>query len=375
LVIGMTNRKELIDEALLRPGRLEVHMEINLPNEQGRLEIFNIHTAKIRSNKFLSSDVIIKKLAETTKNFSGAEIEGLVNSATSFAFNRQIDPNNLTKPIDPNAIRITKADFDFALKEVKPAFGISEDEFEAVLRNGIINFGPTCSKILDAGKMFAQQVLKSARTPVMSVLLEGPPGCGKTALAAKMATDSGFPYVKLLSPEVLVGYSEVGKCTKIAKFFDDAYKSPLSVIVVDDIERILEYVRIGPRFSNAIMQTLLVYFKKVPPKDKKLLIIGTTSQPALLKELDIYDAFNATLKVPNIKTEQEFINVLSELDFLDENQIKQVVPALGNGINIGIKKLLLIVEMAKQVDQGNALEQFISYITEYGISNNTSIDI
>ena len=44
LVIGMTNRKDLIDEAVLRPGRLEVHIEISLPNEEGRQEILKIHT-------------------------------------------------------------------------------------------------------------------------------------------------------------------------------------------------------------------------------------------------------------------------------------------------------------------------------------------
>jgi len=48
LVIGMTNRPDLIDEALLRSGRLEVHVEIGLPDEKGRLQIFNIHTAKMK---------------------------------------------------------------------------------------------------------------------------------------------------------------------------------------------------------------------------------------------------------------------------------------------------------------------------------------
>ena len=47
LLIGMTNRLDMIDEALLRPGRLEVHMEINLPDEKGRLQILKIHTAKV----------------------------------------------------------------------------------------------------------------------------------------------------------------------------------------------------------------------------------------------------------------------------------------------------------------------------------------
>jgi vesicle-fusing ATPase len=48
LVIGMTNRLDMIDEALLRPGRLEVHMEISLPDEKGRLQIIKIHTSKVR---------------------------------------------------------------------------------------------------------------------------------------------------------------------------------------------------------------------------------------------------------------------------------------------------------------------------------------
>merc|ERR1719502_1316983 len=48
LIIGMTNRKDMIDEAILRPGRLEVHVEIGLPDTDGRLAILNIHTAKMR---------------------------------------------------------------------------------------------------------------------------------------------------------------------------------------------------------------------------------------------------------------------------------------------------------------------------------------
>lgn len=90
LIIGMTNRLDMIDEALLRPGRLEVHMEISLPDENGRLQILNIHTTKMKLNNVLGGDVDIKELASITKNFSGAEIGGLIKSATSFAMNRHI---------------------------------------------------------------------------------------------------------------------------------------------------------------------------------------------------------------------------------------------------------------------------------------------
>ena len=57
LLIGMTNRKDMIDDALLRPGRMELHVEIGLPNESGRLQILNIHTAKARENKRLEARV------------------------------------------------------------------------------------------------------------------------------------------------------------------------------------------------------------------------------------------------------------------------------------------------------------------------------
>jgi len=90
LIIGMTNRKDMIDEALLRPGRLEVHMEISLPDEKGRYQILNIHTSKMRTNGVMDEDVNLAELASVTKNFSGAEIGGLIKSATSFAFNRHV---------------------------------------------------------------------------------------------------------------------------------------------------------------------------------------------------------------------------------------------------------------------------------------------
>jgi vesicle-fusing ATPase len=90
LLIGMTNRLDMIDDALLRPGRLEVHMEVSLPDEKGRLQILNIHTAKMRKNGVMAKNVDLNELAAQTKNFSGAEISGLVKSATSFAFSRHV---------------------------------------------------------------------------------------------------------------------------------------------------------------------------------------------------------------------------------------------------------------------------------------------
>jgi vesicle-fusing ATPase len=85
LIIGMTNRLDMIDEALLRPGRFEIHLEIGLPDEKGRKQIFTIHTSKMKKNNLLAGDVDIDKLAALTKNYTGAEIEAVCRSANAFA--------------------------------------------------------------------------------------------------------------------------------------------------------------------------------------------------------------------------------------------------------------------------------------------------
>lgn len=238
LVIGMTNRKDLIDEALLRPGRFEVQMEIPLPDEKGRRQIFVIHTRKLSESKCLGSEVDLTELARETKNYTGAEIEGVVKSATSFAFNRQIDVKTGVK-LKGMELMVTHDDFMQALKEVKPAFGVDDDEFANLIPNGIIQWGPKVSKLFNEGSLFTQQVRNSPRTPLVSVLIEGPLGSGKTSIAAHLAKQSDFPFVKLISPETLVGYSETSKAAKITKIFDDAHKSQLSFIILDDLERLI----------------------------------------------------------------------------------------------------------------------------------------
>lgn len=61
-----------------------------LPDETGRVQILHIHTAKMRQSNMLAKDVDVKELAFETKNYSGAELEGLVRAAQSTAMNRHI---------------------------------------------------------------------------------------------------------------------------------------------------------------------------------------------------------------------------------------------------------------------------------------------
>lgn len=85
-------------------------------------------------------------------------------------------------------------------------------------------------------------------------------------------------FAQICSPDDMVGFTEAAKCLQIRKIFDDAYRSQLSCIVVDNLERLLDYGPIGPRYSNMALQALLVLLKKQPPKGRKLLILCTSSR-------------------------------------------------------------------------------------------------
>lgn len=367
LIIGMTNRLDMIDEALLRPGRLEIHMEINLPDENGRLQIINVHTAKMKENDLLGEDVIVEELAKLTKNYSGAEIAGLCKSASSFSFNRHMKIGQTVK-VDTNFdnMKIMRSDFIEALNEIHPAFGISETELKNCALNGIIQFGSHISRILEDGDLFIKQVKNSDKTPVTSCLLYGAPGSGKTALAASIAINSKFPFIKLISPDNMTGFTEQAKINHIIKIFNDAHRSELSVVIIDSIEQILDWVAIGPRFSNAVLQTLFVFLKKVPPKNHKLLIIGTTSQRDVLRQMDMLDAFDSSIGVPNITDVSILYRVLGALNTFQDKDLDRIGRSLDKSkkISIPIKRLIMVSQMAAQ-SENDVPSKFITALEDY----------
>lgn len=352
LLIGMTNRMDMIDDALLRPGRLEVHMEISLPDENGRVQILKIHTAKMREMGKLDRDVNITELAQRTKNFSGAEISGLVRSATSFALNRHVKAGTAVGVADDvDQITVNRDDFEHAFDDVKPAFGVSEDEIQRLLRRGIIHFSPFIDAILNRGSLFVRQVQEPDSTPLFSAILHGPPGSGTTALAAQIALDSNYPLIKLCSPGNMVGLNESMRIEHIRRIFDDAYKSPLSLVLIDSVELIVDWNPIGPRFSNGVVQALKVLIKKEPPKGRSLLVLGTTGERSVLHQLGLFTSFNSDIAVPNVNTHQELAYILEQSgEFRDPGRAIQELRQLngGDNVGVGIKNILLGIETAKQ---------------------------
>lgn len=357
LIIGMTNRKDLIDEAILRPGRLEVHIEVTLPDEHGRIQILNIKTQDMRKSKRITEDALnrLPELAHLTKNFTGAELEGLVRNSASFALARNIDAVSMKTVDEKNMnVAVEWRDFERALSETTPAFGNKDNhEISLCFNNGMINFGINFEETWTTMQRLTMQSKNSTRTPLLTVLLEGPVSSGKTAIAAKIAITSDFPFIRMITPDSMIGYSDSQKCQTLLKTFTDAYKSPYSIIVIDDIERIMEYTPVGHRFSNSILQTLLILIKKIPPSNCNLFIIATTSIANLMEDVQVTQAFNIVLHVNELESPSDIYKFLVEYPNIGDGSLLPIpeddMRKISNSISkpIGVKQLLMVLEMAR----------------------------
>ncbi|XP_053366821.1 vesicle-fusing ATPase-like [Clarias gariepinus] len=97
------------------------------------------------------------------------------------------------------------------------AFGTSQEDFSRYILNGIVFWSSVVKEILSLGELLVQQIKSSSRTPLITVLLEGRPDSGKTALAVNIAMKSQFPFVKICSTDEMMGFSELEMCHAIKK--------------------------------------------------------------------------------------------------------------------------------------------------------------
>jgi transitional endoplasmic reticulum ATPase len=118
VVIATTNRPDLIDSALLRPGRLDRHVHVPVPDEEARRRIFEVHTRE----KPLADDVDLDVLARKTEGYVGADIEAVAREASMNAsreFIASVDPEEVGESV--GNVRVTMDHFEDALEEVNPS--------------------------------------------------------------------------------------------------------------------------------------------------------------------------------------------------------------------------------------------------------------
>jgi len=380
LLIAITNRKDMIDPALLRPGRIGIHLEISLPDEEGRLQILNIHTNKLKEKQRLAEDVNLQEYASKTKNYSGAELEELVRKATNLALFNGVD---ITKDItelcskEQNMIKmkVTNNDFERAFKSIKPAMGVAQDQLnmwnntnnDNNNRNVCCNYGSKYSTLIDNCNSIFNQIKSVSHNGninngnLYSFLLYGGKSTGKTTLACKLAELSGFPFVRIISATSFISLQETQRVREIHSTFDDAYKSPLSLIILDDLENLIDYIRLGSRFNVNLFQTLKLCLMKKPVLSQ-LLIIGTSSDEDFLKQLQIGKLFKYAFKVHCLCEVEEIKTVFQQLkveieDPENENSIYKMVAQF----NLGIGTLRDCIENASLSGKKESYNYLVSF--------------
>ena len=125
VVIGITNRPDIIDNSLLRTGRLDLVLYVSPPDEKGRLEIIKILTKKMP----LSNDVKLQEIAIATHSYTGADLAALCREAAVHAMRN-------------NASKISSHDFATGLKQVKPSITKEVDQWYNTIRESISNVVP-----------------------------------------------------------------------------------------------------------------------------------------------------------------------------------------------------------------------------------------
>ncbi|AFN04758.1 AAA family ATPase [Pyrococcus furiosus DSM 3638] len=132
VVIGATNRPDIIDPALLRPGRFDRLILVPAPDEKARLEIFKVHTRGMP----LADDVDLKELARRTEGYTGADIAAVCREAALNAMRRALEQGIIKEGMKADEIRkvakVTMKDFEEALKKIGPS--VSKETMEYYLK-------------------------------------------------------------------------------------------------------------------------------------------------------------------------------------------------------------------------------------------------
>ncbi len=242
IVIGATNRPNALDPALRRPGRFDREIEIGIPDKKGRLEVLQVHTRGM----YLSEDVDLRKLADMTHGYTGADLAALSREAGMKALRRYLPEIDLEQERIPPAVlekmKVTMEDFINAFREITPtamrevAIEVPTIHWEEVgdLEEVKQELRESVEWPLKNAQIFERMGIK----PPKGILLFGPPGCGKTLLARAVATESEANFISIKGPEVFSKW--VGESEKaIREVFRKARMSAPAIIFFDEIDSLV----------------------------------------------------------------------------------------------------------------------------------------
>jgi transitional endoplasmic reticulum ATPase len=287
IVIGATNRPQALDPALRRPGRFDREIEIGVPDKQARHEILQIHTRGMP----LAEDVDLKKLAEMTHGYTGADLAALSRETAMKALRRYLPEINVEEENVPPAVlekmEVRMEDFLNAYKEITPtAMREVYIETPTVTWGDIGGLGDVKQELIEAVEWPLKNPEVFSRLgirPPKGIFLFGPPGCGKTMLARAVATESEANFITIKGPEVFSKW--VGESEKaIREVFRKARMASPAVIFFDEFDSLVP--RRGMGFADSgvterVISQLLTEMDGITTL-KDVVVIAATNRPDII---------------------------------------------------------------------------------------------
>ncbi|MCI4352422.1 MAG: AAA family ATPase [Thermoplasmata archaeon] len=292
IVVGSTNKPDLIDPALMRPGRLDKIVYVPPPDFNERIEILHVHLV----GRPVKRDVDLAEIAKKTERYSGADLANLVREAATIAVRRQMTSGVVTP--------ITMDDFRHVLPKIKPSISLRViAEYETMkldyerkmhqaqrMERKIVVHWDDVGGLADIKQAIREYVeLPLTRPELMEsyriktgrgILLFGPPGCGKTHVMRAAANELNIAMQIVAGPELvtaLAGQSEAA----VRDVLYRARENAPSLVFFDEIDALAskESMR-TPEVSRAVSQ-FLTEMDGLRPKDK-VIVIATTNRPHTL---------------------------------------------------------------------------------------------
>lgn len=314
VIMAATNIPEVLDKALLRPGRFDRVVHVPYPDFDARLELLKIHTVK----NPLMEDVNLNEIAGYTQGLSGADVENLVNMAALKA--SQSEKSSIAKS-DFQAAYVdlirSKKDIQSSSKDTAKEFLPQQvkTKFEDVA--GLENVKEDLREVVDFLKMPEKYYNIGARIP-KGILMDGAPGNGKTLVAKALAGEAGVPYFYASGSQFVQKYVGVG-AERIRELFNSARKHAPAIIFIDEIDSIgkrSENDGGASEYNQTINQLLTEMdgFNEFE-KEKPIIVIAATNRIDMIDEaLKRPGRFDRKVHIdyPNLQARIKILNVHSK---------------------------------------------------------------
>lgn len=283
IVLGATNRPDSVDPALRRPGRFDREFEISVPNEDGRLEILEIHTRGMP----ISEDIDLKDLSSELHGYTGADIKSLCREAALKSIRRYLPEIDLETEKIPSEVlqsmQIKLIDFYDAMHEVVPTamreFYVERPKVWWQDVGGLDDIKKSLTDNLIMAMKEPSKFTKMGIKPPKGALIYGPPGCGKTLLARALATETGANMILVRGPEILSKW--LGESEKaVREIFRKAKSSSPCIVIFDELDSIARFKSGEGGTGETILSQLLTEIEE--GTSSRVVVIGITNRPDVL---------------------------------------------------------------------------------------------